>query len=326
MIILRVGDPHVKVGNIGESKSLIDFVAKTAIESKIDKIEILGDLFHTHAILRLEVIDFWVGALEKLTKICEVVLLVGNHDVSGDYNSNNSSLSTFALMGWKNLIVVEKPTLLGVFGYVPYMHDSNEFIGSAIDLANRGAKVLICHQTIQGSRYESGMYAPDGISTEGWAERFAHVISGHIHAEQEFSNIIYPGTARWDSIADANKRKGIWIYNHDEHGRIEQAKFLSTENVCSPIQSITFREGEEVIVSWPKNARMAVELIGTSAWCTQKKELLKGNCSISTKITDSQKIVTRQSGNDLEDFLKNVFVPIMDRNHLLKLAREMGIV
>lgn len=327
MNILRVGDPHVKIGNIGESKSLIDFVAKTAIESKADRIEILGDLFHTHAILRLEVIDFWVWALEKLTKICEVVVLVGNHDLSGDYNSNNSSLSVFGLMGWKNLIIVEKPTALGVFGYVPYIHNSTSFIDSVGALAESGVRVLVCHQTIQGSKYESGMYAPDGIPTGEWAKRFIHVISGHIHSEQSFGNIIYPGTARWDTTADANRRKGIWIYEHEDGtGRIQSSTFMSTEQVCSPIRCVSFSEGDAVSNTWPENARVAVELIGSSAWVASMKEKLKGKCSISTKITDRQKATIRTPGNNLEHFLKNMFVSTMDRDNLLKVAKEMGIV
>lgn len=327
MIILRVGDPHVKVGNLTESKSLVDFIAKTAIECKADRIEILGDLFHTHAILRLEVMDFWVWALEKLAKICEVVVLVGNHDQSGDYNSDNSALSVFALMGWKNLVIIEKPTALGEIGYVPYTHDPAKFIDSALSLSKSGCKVLVCHQTIQGSKYESGMYAPDGIPTGPWSEAFTHVISGHIHSEQTFANVIYPGTARWDTTADANSRKGIWIYDHGNvRGRIEQASFISTEEVCSPIRRISFAEGDTVAADWPSNARVAVELVGTSAWCALHKEALKGKCSISTKITDRQRAIVRKTGNNLEQFLKNMFVSTMDRDSLLKVAREMGIV
>lgn len=327
MKIIRVGDPHVKVGNITESKSLVDFIAKTAIECKVDRIEILGDLFHTHAIVRLEVIDFWIWALEKLAKICEVVVLVGNHDLSGDFNSHNSSLSVFALMGWKNLIIVEKPTAIGIYGYIPYTHSSAAFIDNAMVLADKGCKVLVCHQTIEGSKYESGMYAPDGIPAGQWSERFSHVISGHIHSEQSFANIVYPGTARWDSAVDANRRKGIWIYeSKDGTGRIQSSLFVSTEEVCSPIQSVTFREGDVVAASWPGNARVAVELIGTSVWCAQQKETLKGKCSISTKITDKQKVINRTAGNSLEHFLKNVFTSTMDRDNLLKVAREIGIV
>jgi len=328
MKILRVGDPHAKVNNLDEMRKLISFVVEQAILHKVDRIEVLGDLFHTHAVLRLEVIDFWVWALDLLSNTCQTVVLVGNHDLSGDYNSNTSALTVFGLMGKKNLLIIEKPTLLGEIAYVPYIHDKNLFCSSAIALSAQGGKVLVCHQSIQGSKFESGMYDPDGIPTGEWSERFVHIVSGHIHSEQDFGNVIYPGTARWDTVTDANRRKGIWVYDHqDGTGTITSRVFITTEKVCSPIQSFRWAEGEAGIPEWPKDWRVAVELVGTSAWVSQKKAELKGKCSIKTKITDKQKIgETRQTGKNLEDFMRNLFVSTMDKDELIKYAREIGIV
>lgn len=326
MKILRLGDPHAKVGCLEEMKKLILFVAEQAKLHKVDRIEILGDLFHTHNVVRLEVIEFWTWALDLLSQICETIVIVGNHDLSGDLRSNFSALANFNLMQKKNLIVIEKPTILGVFGYVSYVHDNKKFIDYSMDLANKGAKVLICHQTIEGSQYESGIYAPDGVPTGEWSNRFTHVISGHIHSEQQFSNIIYPGTARWDSVVDANRRKGIWIFEHGENGEILNSTFVSTEKVCSPIKSIEWREGENLEHAWPENTRMAVELIGSSVWVTQMKEKLKGKCSIKTKITDGKKSAARKAGNNFEHFMKELFTSSMDKKNLLKYAKEIGIV
>lgn len=327
MLILRVGDPHAKVNNLDEMKSLILFVAETAKNAGVSRIEILGDLFHTHAIIRLEVLAFWVWALDILRGICETVVLTGNHDLSGDYNFDFSALSVFVLMNKDNLKIIEKPTQLGVFGYVPYTHDSAKFIASADSLSASGARIMVCHQTIQGSKYESGMYAPDGIPTGEWSKRFEHIISGHIHSEQSFGNVIYTGTARWDTIADANLRKGIWLFDHrDDSGCVVSSNFISTENVCSPIQHIEWREEDDTEYGWSVNARVAVELIGSSVWVASMKEKLKGKCSIKTKITDKQKLQIRTSGDSFEGFIKNLFVTSMDREHLLKLAKEYGIV
>jgi hypothetical protein len=171
------------------------------------------------------------------------------------------------------------------------------------------------------------MYAPDGIPTGEWSEKFTHVISGHIHSEQLFGNIIYPGTARWDTASDANKRKGICLYDHEENGKIRTSQFISTEGVCSPIKSVAFYEADvQPKVDWSDNTRMAVELVGSSVWCAQQKEILKGKCSISTKITDKKRVVTRSTGNSLEHFLKTLFVSTTDKESLLKMAKEYGIV
>lgn len=326
MKILRVGDPHAKVSNLAEMKALVLFIIETAKKHKVDRIELLGDLFHTHAVLRLEVLDFWTWALSALSEVCETVVLVGNHDLSGNHNSHTSALSVFGLMNKKHLRIVEKPIVYGEFGYVPYIHSADDFISAAKQMAALGAKVLVCHQTFTGSKFESGIYAPDGIDPTS-LPAFIHIISGHIHSEQQFGNVIYPGTARWDSLTDANRRKGIWIFGHEPGtGRISSSEFISTEQVCCPIKCIEWREGQPAPDQWPENAKVAIELIGSSAWVAQEKEKLKGKCSVKTKITDKKNTQTRTAGNSLEHFLNNLFVSTMDREHLVKYAKELGIV
>lgn len=357
MKILRVGDPHAKVACLEELKALILFIVAQAILRGVDRIEILGDLFHTHNVIRLEVLEFWTWALDLLSKTCETVVLVGNHDLSGDCSSTFSALSVFGLMNKPNLHIIEKPTQMGVFGYVPYTSNADSFTSAARVLASEGVRVLVCHQTIEGSQYDNGMYAPDGIPAAEWSERFIHVISGHIHSEQLFGNIIYPGTARWDTTADANRRKGIWLYTHgsgeagagvlygsedgperrsnlppsarvggSQDGVIQAAVFISTDQICSPIRSIEWREGDVEPDSWAANERISIELIGSSVWIAGQKEKLKGKCSIKTTPTDKKSANIRSTGKNFEEFMTNLFVSTMDKEHLLKYAKEIGIV
>jgi DNA repair exonuclease SbcCD nuclease subunit len=326
--ILRVGDPHVKVTNIEESERLVEFVAEKAVELKVDRIEILGDLFHTHAIIRLEVLDFWLWALELLSDICEVIVLIGNHDQSGDYSSNSSALDVFTKIRNDNLKVVGFGRLEGIFAYLPYIHNRETFVTHANHLAEKGAKVLVCHQTFEGSKYENGFYAPDGVDPESISEDYIHIISGHIHSRQEFGRVDYPGTARWDTASDANQPKGIGIYDHEDGtGRITNRQFLSTEGICRPIYKLSWREGQNPPVI-PADARVSIELIGSSAWVTSQKELLQGKCSISTKITDRTKTEERKTGNSLEQFLTVHFdiVSGIDRGKLIQYMKDLKIV
>lgn len=325
MKILRLGDPHAKVGSLEEMRDLINFVVQTAIARKADRIEVLGDLFHTHNVIRLEIIEFWVWALDLLSRTCQTVVLVGNHDLSGDYSSRFSALSVFGLMNKPNLHIIEKPTQMGVFGYAPYTHSPDTFIADAKVLADEGVKVLVCHQTIEGSQYENGIWAPDGIPTTDWAARFTHVISGHIHSEQSFGNILYPGTARWDTVADANKRKGFCFYEHDADGRILASDYIGTEKVCSPLRHIEYREGD-AFPTWQDKDRVAVELIGTSAWIAAEKEKLKGKCSLKTTPTDKKQGTVRQTGGSFEAFVTDLFPSSIDKQELLRYAKEIGVV
>lgn len=323
---MRVGDPHVKVSNLEESRALMNFVLETAKKEGVQRIEILGDSFHHHAVLRLEVIQFWEEWLVKLSNQLTTIVLEGNHDQSGDYSSEYSALTIFQSLNRHNLIVVTKPISINKIGYIPYTHDGEKFIKIANELADTGVTFLVCHQTIMGSKYESGIYASDGIDSERIDKRIVRILSGHIHTTQEFGRIEYPGTARWDSVSDANLQKGIWLYEHEvQTENIVARRFISTESVCSPLLLFRYEEGglEPAI---PDKCRATVELVGTSNWIAKEKLKFKGKAKIQTSITDAQKLVDRKSGSSLEDFVKNIFVTTMDRDRLLAVFKELSIV
>ena len=321
---LRVGDPHVKPSNIDESERLLEFVLSKARDLNVDKIEILGDLFHTHAIVRLEVLEFWRKWLPLLADEFQTIVLVGNHDLSGNSHSSAHALSVFINIH-ERLFIIQAPVKIGSIGYMPYIHENSEFIVAANNLADQGATFLVSHTTYAGSKYDNGMYAPDGVDPDLIDSRLTGLLSGHVHAEQQYGRVIYPGTARWDTASDANKRKGIWLFDHDPSGALLGSDFIGTEAVCVPLISLEWREGDPVPVL-PEGARISVELIGTSNWISQQKGSLKGLASIRTKVTDSKKAENRKSGNSLSEYLQNTFVSTMDRQRLLTFAKEIGLV
>lgn len=332
--ILRVGDPHVKVSNLKESEDLLAFILQTAQREQVQRIEILGDLFHTHAVLRLEVLEFWNRWLYMLCELFQVVVLVGNHDMTGDYLSNSHAMSVFGSLTRPGLHIVDTPRPMGNIGYLPYIHDNAKFISQANLLAENGVKILVCHQTIKGSKYESGMYAPDGVDPDLISPTITTIISGHIHSKQDFGRVRYPGTARWDTASDANQSKGITIYEHDNAtGQILNETYIGTERVCSPIIQYTLREGEAGVPEWPANARASIELIGSSAWIAKEKVKYKGKCHIKARITDTKTAEKRSAGKSFLDFLEtlytinnNLYIGGMDRETLVKFAKELGIV
>jgi DNA repair exonuclease SbcCD nuclease subunit len=325
MKTLRMGDPHVKITNLEESEKLMQFVLETARLHNVDTIELLGDLFDTMSIIRLEVLEFWRVWLWKLSQEFITIVLVGNHDQSGNRNSPQHSLSSFVMLNPDRLWIIERAALIVGIGYLPYIHDNDTFVKEANTLAELGAKFLVSHTEYAGSQFDNGMYAPHGVNPDLIDTRLEKLLSGHVHTEQEFGRVIYPGTARWASVSDANKRKGIWIYEHDLTGSMIGREFLSTGGVVEPIVAIAWKEGEPT-PQLADGARISVEMIGTSAWIAQNKDLLKGKASIKTKITDSKKTETRKASLNLEDYLRNTLVSTMDREALVALAKEMGLV
>lgn len=325
MRILRVGDPHIRVANIAEANKLMEFIKATVLGGKVDRLEILGDLFHNHAVIRLEVLLFWNHWIEVFRGIVDTVILVGNHDISGDHAFSGHSLTVFKRMENERLKIVDEPIKIGPFGYVNYIHSEGAFKEAARKLHDQGAKVLVCHATFDGSQYDNGFYAPNGINPDDVP--FSAIISGHIHKEQIIAGgkVDYPGTPKWDTASDANERKGIWLYEHDDSsGMVLQRDLISTEKVCTPIVSVVWKEGEPQ-PKCEEGIRTTIELIGSSDWISKQKTLLKGKYSLKSKTTDQKRTAERKVGNSLENFLMTVYHTEIDRKKLLDYAREIGI-
>lgn len=318
--ILRCGDPHVKPGNIDESEALINFVVNKAIELEVDKLEFLGDLFDTHDIIRLRVLQFWHKHFRKLSKQrFKTVVLVGNHDLTGDYSNTYSALSPFSHMENDRFQIVQGPYQDGLYGYLPYIHGNEEFVEEANKLADQGATVLVSHPNYEGAVYDNGSPITGAVNPDSLDSRFHHLIGGHIHTELELGRIWYTGNPRWLTKSCANKKKGIWLCTHDEDtGVMISKEFISTESVCTPIVSLIWNEGQNK-PEIPANAKVDIELHGSSDWVTNTKKELVGSVSVSSKITDIKKSKERKSGKSLFEFLSEHY----DTNKREKLISYM---
>jgi DNA repair exonuclease SbcCD nuclease subunit len=326
MKILRIGDMHVRPSNLAEAHDLMEFVLQTAKDNMVNRIEILGDLMHNNAIIRLEVLDFWEHWLDKISYIFQTFVLVGNHDFLSHKESILNSLSIFKRIdnGMGNLTIVTNPVQIGMFLYLPYVHDNQEFIDSVKKFSD--VKVLVCHQEFDGSQYDNGFYAPNGVKPEDIPVDI--IISGHIHKQQIIANgkIDYPGSPMWNSAVDANEKKGIFIYEHDDNtGVILSRTMIPTNEIVMSIISLTWQEGEEA-PEIPGHADVVVELIGSSDWIAKQKPLLKDIARIKSKITDKKKPQNRKTGNGLEDYLLNIYNTKMNKKELFDYAKELGIV
>ena len=321
---LILGDPHVMVTNLEESERLLRFVLEQARTNKVDRLVIMGDLFHTHANVRVEVLEFWDRWLDILDSLNETIVLVGNHDQIGNYSSKSHALS---VLNNKHEFVriVSSPVSFGVFGFIPYIHDKTEFAKEANRLTAAGAKTLFVHQDLDGAQYENGFYAPDGVKQEDL--NCDLIIGGHIHKRSRFGKVILPGTARWLTSSDKNEPKGLWLAEFDSEGKILKEEFLDTSHVCTPIYAYQFKEGDNDPVI-PEGSRASVELVGSSIWVSQMKAKFKGIASVSSKITDKAKPANRKTGNNFDDWISRVYTCStgVQKDRMVGLMKEWGVL
>jgi len=297
---LIVGDPHVTVEDMGDCHKLMEFVAQVASTQKVDRITILGDLHHNHALMNVRVMAFWKEWFAKLhdslpaTRVYqdnEVVALVGNHDMPGD-----GSQYPHALLAYENVFVVDKPRVLDNTLYLPYYSEPNLFIE-----ATRGypdIKTLICHQEFQGAKYESGYFTPNGVPVSEVVQPI--VISGHIHSPQNVGKVWYPGAPRWRTLSDADTfMRSIHVVTFDDAGEVVQVQGYATNSVVRRIVRLIFKEGETVFrlaVEDKDDIRATIE--GSTAWVDTTEAALRRehpNWKLSTVRTDIKAIRIKES-------------------------------
>jgi len=179
---LLVGDVHATPEELEDCQRLIDHVVAVARLRRVGAVVFMGDLYNTHNVMRVEVLAFWRRAFKTLNDAgLDVYVLVGNHDYAGE------GLQIHALMAHEEQVtVVDRPMVLGHAGVLmlPYFSDRQAFVEAChVEIQLDGRRVeggsVLCHQTFEGSKYENGFYAPDGVEPNLLPQKY--VISGHIH-------------------------------------------------------------------------------------------------------------------------------------------------
>jgi DNA repair exonuclease SbcCD nuclease subunit len=203
--LLLIGDPHGQPNNLIDLGKIFDLAELHA--GDVDGTILMGDLFHTHRILQQEVISFYKNNLERIagTQQDVPVVLVGNHDMVGPTNDSLNAVS-LTLEGYCTPVVKATKLFDGVWG-VPFIADKEKFIEVCKGIP--ADAILLCHQTFDGSKYENGFYAPDGLDQKLIPQSF--IVSGHIHSHQVIDGVTYIGTPRAVTAGEANQSKFIWI-------------------------------------------------------------------------------------------------------------------
>jgi DNA repair exonuclease SbcCD nuclease subunit len=317
--VIFLGDPHVMPSNISESDKMMEHVEKQGLEQGVDTIIILGDLFHTHAILRIEALSFWNKWFNRLTKNFKVISLVGNHDMK---NQTNNSSHDNAMLGFNipNLLIVSTPTQVDGVTFLPYIHDHNDLVSKANSFQGRS---LIAHQTFTGAQYDNGFYAKDGVDPSLF--NFEQIISGHIHKKSHVGKCFYVGTGKWDSVNAANEDKGFHTAILKD-GIFTDFNFISNKNILTSIEKIVINEGEEVPDLQSAKVKYYIELVGTNAWIAKQKKKLKGKAQLKAKPTDRAFKVEKTG----EDFKASEYAEIfkfidgVPKDNVLQYLRGIG--
>jgi DNA repair exonuclease SbcCD nuclease subunit len=217
---LVIGDLHFQTSNLDEADIFTKRVIKIVSKYKPDFVVILGDLLHTHEIIRTMPYILVCKLVEQLSHLCHVYVLIGNHD----YINNSQFLSTNHVFGplkrWPNVSIVDQPILKKIrnltFIFCPYV-PTGRFIEALDTLVSDSdswdlADCIFAHQSFAGAK-------SNGIELKGdyWDQDYPPIISGHIHESQTVGdNIFYPGSALADRYDESDKRLWLVQFGHDD--------------------------------------------------------------------------------------------------------------
>jgi len=289
---LYVGDVHVKVSDLPECQRLVDGITGIARKEVVDAILILGDLFHSFSLVRLEVADFWRKTLQRWSDLgIRTIIIPGNHDMAGDGRSaaELNAISSFGYL--QNLQIVSTPRQIDGMLMLPHMASAKEFVKVCNTYSQY--RTVICHQEFNGCKYENGFYSKEGVDPESIPQQL--VISGHIHLNQQFGKVFYVGSPRWMTASDANSDKFLHIIEHEDNGDIRSIKKIPTDTFCRRLVEVDDTPDTPVPERLDPNHEYIINVKGPTDWVNSRKDLWAGRARVRTVNTDAQVAKVRES-------------------------------
>jgi DNA repair exonuclease SbcCD nuclease subunit len=325
---LVVGDPHAVVEELDDCQRLIDCVCDSVVRHRPETVLFLGDLFHNHAQMRIEVKAFWVQAFQRIRALGPaVVVLVGNHDLP----QSGASADQHALVGLDPelaSVVSEPEELVAGVWMLPYMAKADF---SAWLAAHQDVGGIICHQTFQGSRYENGFFAPDGVETAELPPK-AWVISGHIHTPQTVGAVWYPGAPRWRSIMDAGVDRYIHMVEVAPYA-YDRLADIRTDRWCRRLEVEAVYTEEDLARALERDPRgLRVNVSGDRAFVEKAEAALKQRgvkmrSSITRTATDGRVRESEGIAKAFGRYWETVQVPALVTKDALRqlVAQRLGL-
>lgn len=222
------------VNNINEyfDNFFIPFVKGRVASGSNPIIFVLGDYFQDRVRLTLEIIHYGQQMMRKLSAICPVHMLVGNHDNYEKVNTEINSLNIFSDM--ENVTIYDKFTTIDVNGTIidvmPWFGETRECMIAANKLIKKSnADLIFMHSDINGCSMDNGTAITDGVDSNAF--KGTKIYSGHIHKRQHTKKVTYIGSPYHTSKSDVGNEKGIYILSCNGHN-VEEYFY---KNTFSPI-------------------------------------------------------------------------------------------
>lgn len=233
--IWQISDIHFGVrGNSLEwldnhIKYFDDFFIPLLKEHKKDKdiLFILGDIFDNRQTINVLIQNKAIEIIEKISKIIDIYMIVGNHDLYYKNQTDVNSLKCFVPYVKK---IYETPEFIKVNGkkifIMPWVGNFKEESDLLKTAEKKGADYVFCHSEFYNQPVSRFRSSEEGV-TDYEDTKIKKIVSGHIHGRFFTEKLIYLGCPLPLTRIDMDV-KGIYCLD------LETDDFLFFENDVSP--------------------------------------------------------------------------------------------
>lgn len=310
MKVLVVGDLHFKVSN----KLCEQFIS--ALDCKgYDACILLGDVLHTHEKISESCMNMVIRLFYKITRQCHLYVIVGNHDYKDASQFLTSRHSLAAFKEWKNVTVVDYPTIVEICGkkftMCPYVSPGR--FREAIDVVDwKSTDMIFCHQEFFGVK----MGAITSTTGDPWKSSYPRVVSGHIHDRQKLANgVYYPGVP-YDHGYGYNGKRIVCVI--DESLRITSIDLGLSRN---RLLYMTLEEAEGLEVNENDNYKVVLSCTKTqyADFCKNHKHK-----NVTFTFNDTETVVNQTSFSKSISY-RRVFDKLVagEGSHVQKMYKEI---
>lgn len=223
--IILIGDSHISLGYPNSvdkwtkvhQEYFTDFLIPL-LEREVEDGDIiihLGDLFDNRNVIPINLLNYGMEIVEKISSIAPLHILVGNHDCWHKSSSEINTIRPFRHI--PNVFIYDKTTKIEYCGKSLLMMPFIEKRVEQVELLKKysGCDYLFCHSDLNGARMHLssvGHKNMDKIDVKDFGG-YKNVYSGHIHIVQRNKNFTFIGNNFEMDRNDMGNQKGIFILN-----------------------------------------------------------------------------------------------------------------
>ena len=201
---------------------------------------VAGDYFDNRQYVDINVLNVAYNIMKEISSLCDVYMIVGNHDIYKKNDTDVNSLVIFSDFDKVHIVDhIESITLCNKrkFILVSWIGDRLEE-NKVISKYKDSFDYLVFHTELSGMSYDNNKPILNGLNLS-IVDDNCRILSGHIHKRQESKKGLYFGSPYHLSRSDIGNDKGIYIFSAVDD-KIER-RFVKNE-ISPTFKRVNFSE------------------------------------------------------------------------------------